>query len=183
MSIETRPAFTPIEDADFRALFRRHPAGVVVVTLADPVHQRPVGFTATSLVSVSLDPPIAAFSISRTSSAWPSLSGVDHAVLNFLGTEALEISTRFATSGIDRFAETDWSVLTSGEPVLDVANSWARVQILDRHPAGDSHLVVAALGEARVDGGREPLVFHDRTYYRLGESSRIRDVPAHAVRH
>ena len=44
-------------------------------------------------------------------------------------------------------------------------------------------MVVAALGQARVDGGREPLVFHDRTYHRLGENSGIRRVPAHAVRH
>src|SRR5699024_3781453 len=45
-----------LEREAFTGVFRRHPAGVAVVTLLDD--GRPVGFTATSLISVSAQPPI-----------------------------------------------------------------------------------------------------------------------------
>ena len=41
----------------FRSIFRRHPAGVAVVALRDG--DRPVGFTATSVISVSAEPAAA----------------------------------------------------------------------------------------------------------------------------
>ena len=60
---------TGVLDADqFRAIFRQHPAGVAVVTLVAE-DGRPVGFTATSVISVSADPPLVAFSINTTSSS------------------------------------------------------------------------------------------------------------------
>jgi len=46
---------------EYKAVFRRHAAGVAVVTLRDG--ERPVGFTATSVISVSASPPILAFSL------------------------------------------------------------------------------------------------------------------------
>ncbi len=46
---------------EYKAVFRRHPAGVAVVTLVDPVTRELVGFTATSVISVSADPPVLAF--------------------------------------------------------------------------------------------------------------------------
>ena len=69
------PAVTDgtLDRESFGALFRRHPAGVAVITLTDG--PRPVGFTATSVISVSAQPPVLAFSINDTSSSWPVLGG------------------------------------------------------------------------------------------------------------
>lgn len=153
------------DQALFREVFRRHPAGVAVVTLLDPVFGRPVGFTATSVISVSADPPTLAFSISRGSSSWPALSQADGIVVNFLPSGHTALSQRFATHGIDRFEGVAWRPLDSGEPVL-AGTTWVHARVADRHPTADSALVVARVVQGAV-GDETPLVFFDRGYHGL----------------
>ena len=98
-----------VSPTDFKSVFRRHPAGVAVVTLA---HEGTLyGFTATSVISVSADPPILTFSIDSSSSSWPALAAADTLVVNFLAAAQVDVSARFATRGIDRFAEGGWTLL------------------------------------------------------------------------
>jgi flavin reductase (DIM6/NTAB) family NADH-FMN oxidoreductase RutF len=151
-------------DADsFRSIFRRHAAGVVVIT-ADAGHG-PAGFTATSLVSVSLHPPLVSFSIATTASSWPTVNQADSLVINFLDAGQHEIAGRFATSGIDRFAEpTSWSRLQTGEPVLDEAPSYLRGLVEHRFAVGDHHIVVARLATHAERREHEPLLYHDGRY-------------------
>ena len=150
----------------FAALFRRHPAGVAVITLTDGV--RPVGFTATSVISVSAQPAVLAFSINDTSSAWPALSRSATVTVNLLAADQRQLSTVFATSGIDRFAQVDWHQLPTGEPVLYGTAGWISGRILERVPAGGSHVVIVAADRAQLSN-EEPLVYRNRTYHQLLE--------------
>lgn len=151
----------------FKSVFRQHPAGVVVVTFAH--HGQLHGFTATSLISVSADPPVLTFSIDSSSSSWPALAEVDTLVINFLGATQVEVSARFATRGIDRFAEGDWSLLPTGEPLLDGSPSWVRGRVVQRTAIGRSFLVSVLALEAVQSDARPPLVYHDRTYHAVGD--------------
>jgi flavin reductase (DIM6/NTAB) family NADH-FMN oxidoreductase RutF len=153
-----------VVDADvYRSVFRRHAAGVVVIT-ADAGHG-PVGFTATSLVSVSLLPPLVSFAIATSASSWPAVSTANSLVINFLSADQHAIAGRFATSGIDRFADpTHWSRLASGEPVLDDAPSYLRAQVEHRFAVGDHCLVVARLATYTERREHEPLLYHDGRY-------------------
>ncbi len=174
------PRLSPDE---YKAVFRGHPAGVVVVTLRD-ADGRPVGFTATSVISVSAEPPLLAFSLASSSSSWPAVSRATTLALSFLADHQDDVSARFATSGIDRFAAGGWTALPAGEPVIDGALSWVRGRVVQRTQVGSSYLVSveAISSSARVEpetahrSGLEPvspLVYHDRTYHRIGEHSAI----------
>ncbi|MFF1819115.1 flavin reductase family protein [Kribbella sp. NPDC058245] len=153
-----------IVDADvYRNVFRRHAAGVVVIT-ADAGHG-PVGFTATSLVSVSLLPPLVSFAIDTKASSWPTVSRTASLAINFLSDDQHAIAGRFATSGIDRFAApTRWSRLRTGEPVLDEAPSVLRAHVEHRFAVGDHYLVVARLITHTERREHEPLLYHDGRY-------------------
>ncbi|MGI3781546.1 MAG: flavin reductase family protein [Janthinobacterium lividum] len=155
----------------FKGVFRRHPAGVAVITTV--VDGRPVGFTATSVISVSADPPLLAFSVDSASSAWRALASAETLVVNFLTAAQVEVSARFATSGIDRFATTDWYELPTGEPVLVGSAAWVRGEILQRTPVGRSFLVSVLALESDVPaaGSESPLVYHDRSYHGIGDHS------------
>lgn len=146
----------------FRSVFRRYAAGVVVVT-ADAGFG-PAGFTATSLASVSLDPPLVSFALSTNASSWRTIGVAESVVVNFLDAEQHTLARTFATSGIDRFAPpTRWSRLAGGEPVLDDAAGILRGRVEHRFPVGDHHLVVARI----VDGAsrqHRPLVYHAGSY-------------------
>lgn len=148
----------------FKIVFRGHPAGVAVVALRHD--DRPVGFTATSVISVSAAPPLLAFSLASASSSWPAVSQARTLAISFLADHQDDVSARFATSGIDRFADGGWSSLPTGEPVIDGAVSWVRARVIQRTPVGDSYLVsLRALQSSTTDA--LPLVYRDRTYHRL----------------
>lgn len=75
-----------------------------------------MGFTATSVISVSAAPPLLAFSLASTSSSWPAISAARTVTVNFLSADQDDVSARFATSGIDRFAAGGWSPSRPGSP-------------------------------------------------------------------
>jgi flavin reductase (DIM6/NTAB) family NADH-FMN oxidoreductase RutF len=155
-----------VDAALFRQVFRRHAAGVAVVT-AD-AGRGAAGVTVTSLVSLSSDPPLLSFSINATASAWEHLRDADTAVVHLLGADHTDVARTFATSGIDRFgAPTRWGRLPTGEPVLDDAAAWLRVSIEHRHPAGNSHLVIGRVEEAGLAEHGAPLLYHDGSFHAL----------------
>jgi flavin reductase (DIM6/NTAB) family NADH-FMN oxidoreductase RutF len=155
----------------YKAVFRQQPAGVAVITVR---HQgRSVGFTATSVISVSAAPPFLAFSLASTSSSWPAIAAARTIAVSFLCAEQDRVSARFATSGIDRFAAGGWRALPTGEPVIDGALSWVRGRIIDRVRVGDSYLVSVRALESGTRADAAPLVYHDRTYHRIGGHSAI----------
>jgi flavin reductase (DIM6/NTAB) family NADH-FMN oxidoreductase RutF len=154
---------------DFKSVFRNHPAGVAVVTLRGP--HGPVGFTATSVTSVSAAPPVLAFSLAAASSARPALEQAGSVVVNFLAEDQRDVAATFARRGVDRFAEVAWHSLPTGEPVLRGVTAWVRGEIDERIPVGDSLLVTVRAGLAERHDGARPLVYLDRTYHRLGEHS------------
>ena len=157
---------TPADAALFRQAFRRHAAGVAVVTT--DAGRGAAGVTVTSLASLSAEPPLLSFSIAATASVWPHLRDADSAVVHLLGAEHTELARTFATSGIDRFgAPTRWRRLPTGEPLLDGAAAWLRISIEHRHPAGGSHLVIGRVEQAVLADASAPLLYHDGTFHVL----------------
>src|SRR5690349_3405789 len=150
----------------FRQVFRRHAAGVAVVT-AD-AGRGAAGVTVTSLASISAEPPLLSFSIAATASAWPHLRDAGTAVVHLLGAEHTELARTFATSGVDRFATpTRWHRLPTGEPILDGAAAWLRIAIEHRHPVGGAHLVIGRVAQAGLAEHGAPLLYHDGSYHVL----------------
>jgi flavin reductase (DIM6/NTAB) family NADH-FMN oxidoreductase RutF len=165
--IVSRPlAPAPVDATLFRQVFRRHAAGVAVVTT--DAGRGAAGVTVTSLASLSAEPPLLSFSISAAASFWPHLRDADTAVVHLLGAAHTELARTFATSGIDRFAApTRWRRLPTGEPVLDGAAAWLRISIEHRHPAGGSHLVIGRVAGGELADSSAPLLYHDGTFHVL----------------
>lgn len=157
----------------FKLAFRNHPAGVAVIT-ADS-GSGPVGLTATSVFSVSAEPPILVFSLSSLSSSAPTIDEAETVVVHLLGGHQLGTARRFATHGIDRFADpASWSRLITGEPYLVEAPVWVRGRIIDRMRAGGSTIVAVHALQAHLAADAHestPLVYHNRAWHGLGEHS------------
>jgi flavin reductase (DIM6/NTAB) family NADH-FMN oxidoreductase RutF len=150
----------------FRSLLRRHAAGVVVITTAE---DSPVGFTATSFTSVSLQPPLVSFCLDRRSSSWPAVSVASHVAVHVLTDGQEQLARTFATSGIDRFAApTRWHTGQHGLPVLDGALAVLVCHVVERIEAGDHAIVLAEPvdGEHLTDDGA-PLLYHMGRYLQV----------------
>lgn len=159
---------------DFKLAFRNHAAGVAVIT-AD-AGDGPVGLTATSVFSVSAEPPLLIFSVSSASSSAPTIRRAETVIVHLLGAEQIGIARLCATSGIDRFADrTIWDRLLTGEPYFPSAHAWIRGRVVNRMEAGTSTVIAVHALQAKLPedaGDAAPLVYHNRTYHALGEHSR-----------
>ncbi|MBI3213629.1 MAG: flavin reductase family protein [Mycobacterium sp.] len=158
----------------YRAALRRHPAGVAVITLMSGAG--PVGFTATSLVSLSLDPPLVSFNITRTSSSIAALRRAASVVVHLIGEHQLEVARRFSRTAQLRFADPhSWSSLDTGEPVLAESPTWLRTQVQQLIDAGDSILVIGRVTRIHCDDiagvPPRPLVYHNGTFSGTSELS------------
>ncbi|MER8001671.1 flavin reductase family protein [Streptomyces sp. NPDC095613] len=177
-AVISNPAMTP---ELFKQIMRRQAATVVLVTTDGTTTDRTTtergdrddrgdraGLTATSFTSVSVDPPLVLFCVARTASAWPALAVTDRVGIHLLGADTEELARRFSTTGIDRF---DHPAIGDDDGRTSVAGAVARLdcRIVDRIPAGDHHIVLAA-PERGGHGGRDrpgPLLYHDRRYTSL----------------
>lgn len=147
-----------LDPETFRGIFRRHSSSVAVITAGG---SRPVGFTATSLTSVSLSPPLISFNLSKTSSSWPTIAGATYVGAHVLGNNQHELASTFARSGADRFASpTAWRRGPHGVPVLDDVLGWMICRIHSRTPAGDHAVVIAEVIDAGHLNDEAPLLYH-----------------------
>ncbi|MPY50869.1 flavin reductase family protein [Streptomyces acidicola] len=142
-----------------RSVFRRHAAGVAVITAQDG--DAPVGFTVTSLTSVSAEPPLLSFGISTGASSWPVISRAGHVGVHILGEHQQQLAATFARSGADRFgAPTEWRTGAEGVPVLDGVLAWLVCRVVARVPAADHHIVLAEVVLGDPSGAGRPLLYH-----------------------
>ncbi|MFP3991767.1 flavin reductase family protein [Streptomyces sp. E11-3] len=156
----------PVDAAEFRRVLGHFATGVTVITASGPA-----GFACQSFSSLSLDPPLVAFMVARTSTTWPRIARAGAFCVNILGAEQGELCRGFAVSGADKFAGVAYDAApVSGAPRLAGAPAWIDCTIHAVHTGGDHLIVVGrvdALGAA--DGAGSPLLFHQGRFGRLSE--------------
>ena len=140
--------------------------GVTVVTALDEDGQ-PVGLTANSFTSVSLDPPLLLVCIAKTASSLAALEAAETFAVNVLHIGQQPTSNLFAKSGEDRFAGTPWSRGHNDAPLLSgaLANFECRRHAL--HDGGDHVILVGEVVRARFEPRRDPLLYFRGKYRRL----------------
>ncbi|MEU1460439.1 flavin reductase family protein [Streptomyces sp. NPDC005727] len=142
-----------------RSTFRRHAAGVAVITARGAAG--PAGFTATSLTSVSAEPPLVSFGIGTGASSWPAVATSEYVGIHILGEHQSDLAATFARSGADRFgAPTAWRQGPEGVPVLDDVLAWLVCRVVGRVPAGDHRIVLAEVVLGDSTGAGRPLLYH-----------------------
>lgn len=159
----TRPQ--PKHDArDFRSALGCFPTGVCLITTLGADGRR-VGLTANSFSSVSLDPPMVLWSLSRTASSAPVFRDAEYFAINVLAQGDEALSSHFAKSGADKFAAfaERFAPGLGGVPVLHGAVASFECHSRHRYYGGD-HIIVIGVVERYSHSERPPLVFHRGKY-------------------
>ncbi|MEU9131591.1 flavin reductase family protein [Kitasatospora sp. NPDC048540] len=169
------PATAPVASAeDFRAALAQLAAGVSLVTANDPEDGEDVGMTATSFLSVSLEPPLVLVSVRTESRMDEVLERAGVWAVSLLGEDQRALASRFAMKGrlSDRLLFADSPHRTgphSGAPLVDGALATVECRTEQRIAAGDHVLVVGRVLEARVTGPAErPLLYFRGGYRGIG---------------
>ena len=133
--------------ADFKRALARLAGGVVVVTTTDP-GGGPAGLTATSVCSVSLEPPLVLVCLGTGSRTHDAIAASGRYALNVLGARQSDLSAHFARSGENKFDGLAWTAGPHGSPILEGAIATCECEIEQAVPAGDHTIFIARVMEA-----------------------------------
>ncbi len=153
-----------------RQAFGKFPTGVTVVTSRTPQGQ-PIGFTANSYTSVSLDPPLLLVCLAKTSSNLAHFEQAGSFAVNILSDQQRDVSNRFASKVADRFAETDWREGSRQTPILNDTSAWFDCTTDNVVDAGDHIILIGQIQDFGMSD-ENPLAYLNGHYLdlNLGET-------------
>ena len=157
----TTETISPVESTRaFRDALGRYATGVTIVTTQGP--DGPVGMTANSFTSVSLDPPLVLWCPARGSSRFPVFATARHYAIHILAADQAELGLRFARDGRD-FANLPEMTTPEGAPALPGCLARLDCAAHGQYDGGDHEILVALVLRAEMRPG-DPLLFWGGRY-------------------
>ncbi len=153
-----------VEAAQFRQLLGRFATGVTVVTTLHADGQ-PAGMTASSVASVSLEPPLLLVAVERSHDMHDALGAAAHFAINILAADQEALARRFAAVEANRFEGVGYREGRHGVPLIDGVLAHIECAKQAAVPGGD-HTVFFGLVTGGEVSERRPLL-----YYRGGYAS------------
>ena len=160
-------AFEPGQDTEreLRDALGRFATGICVVTTQTA--DGPLGITANSFASVSLDPPLVLWSPALASKRCDAFVNADHFAIHILGEEQKHYCDTFATGGRD-FDQLDWQPSAQNVPLLTTCLARFECDRYAVHDGGDHAIIIGKVTSATVGEGA-PLIFAQGAYGRFAK--------------
>ena len=148
--------FDPLTDQRaFRDALGAYATGVAVVTVASD--DGPIGITANSFASVSLDPPLVLWSPAKASQRFKYFTGAQDFAIHVLDGHQQAICNGF-TKDRSAFGGLDCDTSPTGVPLINGCLARFECELQAEHDAGDHVIIVARVKNASVRQGL-PLLF------------------------
>jgi len=159
--------FTSREFRDALGLF---PTGIAVVCASD-AGGRLAGVTVNSFTSVSLDPPLVLACLARSSRSIEIFNAAQHFAVTLLADGQRHISTIFASTTADRFAEVPHRIGLGGCPIIEPNLASFECDAYSRHDGGDHVLLLGKVVQIAISAGTppRPLLYFRGQYRELSE--------------
>jgi hydroxymethylglutaryl-CoA lyase len=156
-------------------------SGVTVVTTVLN-ETTPIGITASSFSSLSLDPPLVLVSIAKKLFTHNVIADSGKFAVNVLCANQLDLGMRFA--GMmpeikDRFADLDTFTAKTGCPILKGTLAWVDCEVWATYDGGDHSIFVGEVRDVDVSDIDTPLLYHNRLW-RRSEAIEVPTVPVEA---
>jgi flavin reductase (DIM6/NTAB) family NADH-FMN oxidoreductase RutF len=135
----------PLDLRALRDAFGCFITGVTVITTIDAAG-KPLGFTANSFTSVSLDPPLLLISMANSSANLASFTAGRGFAVNILAEGQKDISANFARRSEDRFASVYWRKGPVGSPLIAGVSAWFDCTLEQAVAAGDHTILIGRIG-------------------------------------
>jgi 3-hydroxy-9,10-secoandrosta-1,3,5(10)-triene-9,17-dione monooxygenase reductase component len=168
--IDGKSGVEPSGSDDARRQFRhtlgQFCTGVTCMTTLSP-DRDPVGITASSFNSLSLDPPLILWSIANSSTSFAYFQVGDAFAVNVLAEGQEALAMKFAKTGGDKFQDVAVHEGLSGVPLIDGSVVHFECTVDARHPGGDHDIIVGFVRRI-YNIGKKPLLFHGGTLRTLG---------------
>jgi flavin reductase (DIM6/NTAB) family NADH-FMN oxidoreductase RutF len=169
------PAKTTLDATALRHAFAAFATGVTVITAID-AQGHPVGMTANSFGSVSLDPPLVQWSLRLNSGLHRAFVQATHFSVSVLSTNQEAIARQFASRAPDRFDGIALVHVTDAPPLIAGAIAHFVCKKVNDYRVGDHELFIGEVLHAAVHTdasessearNAEPLVFFNSHFGRF----------------
>jgi flavin reductase (DIM6/NTAB) family NADH-FMN oxidoreductase RutF len=150
----------------FRQLLGRFATGVTILTVAAP-DGRPLGMTANSLSSVSLQPPLISVCVDHEAEMHDAILASPEFVVNVLASPQEALARRFSDKHEDRFDGVGYRRSAEGLILLDGALAHIECERFAHYPGGDHTIVLGRVTGGTTSDGR-PLLYYRGGYAALG---------------
>jgi flavin reductase (DIM6/NTAB) family NADH-FMN oxidoreductase RutF len=148
-----------------RNAFGCFPSGVTAICAM--IDREPVGMSASSFVSVSLDPPLVLVCIQNSSATWRKLKNAPRIGVSVLGEEHDRACSQLAARSGDRFERLEWFATGNGAVLLEGAAVSLDCSVVEEIAAGDHQLVLLRIEALDFQPTVNPLVFHGSRFRKL----------------
>lgn len=155
-----------IDARELRSAFGAFITGVTVVTTRD-ADGSPVGFTANSFSSVSLEPPLLLVCPGRFLSSFEVFRNCSHFAVSVLAEGQEQVSNIFAGFKGDRFAQIPHEAGENGVPVISGAAASFSCTTEQVIPAGD-HCILMGRVDRFSHSAKRGLGYSSGRYFSLG---------------
>ncbi|MEW5248407.1 flavin reductase [Microbulbifer sp. 2201CG32-9] len=148
---------------DFRRALGQFPTGVTVITTRD-AGGAPIGMTASSFNTLSIDPALVLWSIDKRAWSLESFTKGRGFAVNVLRNDQVELSNGFARRGEDKFAGIDTRDCANGSPLLPDVAAWFECNTWEVYEGGDHFIIVGEVTDYHYEENVSSLVFHNGRY-------------------
>lgn len=157
-----------LDSETLRRAMRAWTTGVAVIT-ATHNGQR-YGMTVNSFTSISLEPPLISVTLKRLTHTHELVEKSGEFALTILSAEQKDLSDRFAGTIpeiTDRFEGVETETLLINAPLIKGGTAYFNCRVANAFPVGENTLFIAEVIAARGDGEGDPLVYHNRVFWKL----------------
>jgi flavin reductase (DIM6/NTAB) family NADH-FMN oxidoreductase RutF/pimeloyl-ACP methyl ester carboxylesterase len=164
--VDERPARGGVDPLTLRQALGAFATGVTVVTTCAP-DGAPIGFTANSFTSVSLDPPLILFCLDKRAGSLTTFETCDCFAINVLHIGQQDASNLFMSKTQDRWRSTAWETWDTGAPILQDAMACFECEKYAAYDGGDHRIFVGRVKRVWFDPARDPLLYFQGRYRRV----------------
>lgn len=157
-----------INSETLRRAMRAWTTGVTIVTASHGGER--YGMTVNSFTSISLDPPLISVALRRLTHTHALIEQSGEFAVTILAADQAHLSDRFAgkTPGLtDRFEGVATECLLLEAPLIQGGIAYFNCRVIQSIPVGENTLFIAEVIAAKGEGEGEPLVYHNRVYWKL----------------
>jgi flavin reductase (DIM6/NTAB) family NADH-FMN oxidoreductase RutF len=158
-----------LDSEQLRHAMRAWTTGVAVVTALHDGRQ--YGMTVNSFTSISLEPPLISIALKKLTHTHELVEASGEFSVTILSAHQKELSDVFAGKHPelkDRFTGVGTETLSIHAPLIKGGMAYFNCRVMNSMPIGENTLFVAEVIAARGGGEGNPLVYHNRMYWRLG---------------
>ena len=157
LKLEKKKRFSPALDCirEYRQALAQFPTGVTIITCMSKIG--PLGITANSFTSISIDPPLIMWCPTKTSNRYDAFMQAHYFSVHVMAVEQKELSLAFSKSG-QAFDNIHWSLNAQNVPLISECLACFECRRYADFDGGDHSLLLGLVEQVSVFEG-VPLTF------------------------